>query len=249
MPSLPENMTLFLLNRNYSSWSLRAWIAMRAFNLKFDIVMLMVGTKEIQDLGTPEADALMSRAGPTSKVPALHINDGKFVVFETLAIIEFLAESVDGMWPKDHLDRAYARSLSCEMLTGFSAVRSYSMNLREHRPFQPELFTAQAEKEFSRLASIWEELRVKATKNCGDKEDKGFLFGSFTALDAMYAPVMFRLRSYGLMEKITGEHARAYVNRMLEYEPLKEWEALAAKETEIIPRGEYPHPMSQNREK
>ncbi|KAG0052221.1 Glutathione S-transferase 8 [Gryganskiella cystojenkinii] len=242
MPALPDSMTLFLMNRNYSGWSLRAWLAMRAFNLKFDIENLIAGTKEIGDLGTPEADAMMRRAGPTAKAPSLHVDNGELIVFETLAIIEFLAEHVKGMWPEDRNQRAYARSLACEMSTSFTAVRNYSMNLRDRRGFQPELFTAQVKKDFNRLSDIWEGLRVKAIKNAKDhnKEDEGFLFGSFTALDAMYAPVMFRLRSYGLMDKIVGEHAIAYTHHMLKYGPMKEWDALAALETEVVPRNELP---------
>ena len=86
---------LYMLNRNYSSWSLRAWLAMRALNVEFEPEVLLVGTKEIPDLGLPAADALMRRAGPTSKVPALHVATGSgqtHIVFETLAIIEYLAE-------------------------------------------------------------------------------------------------------------------------------------------------------------
>ncbi|KAG0052220.1 hypothetical protein BGZ83_002829 [Gryganskiella cystojenkinii] len=236
---------LYLLNRNYSSWSLRAWLALEFTGFEYETVMLIVGTKEIPDFGFPAADALMRRAGPTSKVPALHIVTSKGhpqIVFESLAIIEFLAEDYPALWPTDRYERAYARSLASEMATSFSAVRNYGMNLREHRPFQPELFNNKVEKDILRLSSIWEELRVKAIENSKNqsKTDEGFLFGSFTALDAMYAPVMYRFRSYALASKVKGEHAQAYMRHMLEYGPMKEWESLAAKETEIIPSDEMP---------
>lgn len=87
--------TLYILNRNYSSWSLRAWLVMRSFKLNFNVELLLLGTPEIPDMGIPAAAALMSRAGPTSKVPALHVEkpSGEIhIVFETLAILEYLAE-------------------------------------------------------------------------------------------------------------------------------------------------------------
>ncbi|KAI1314514.1 hypothetical protein EDD11_002030 [Mortierella claussenii] len=236
--SLPS---LYLLNKNYSSWSLRVWLAMRAFKIEFETVMLMGGTPEIPDLGVPAADELMRRAGPTSKVPALHVlkgNGEKHIVFETLAIIEYLAEDYPQLWPADRLDRAYARSLATEMATSFNAIRNYSMNLRERREFDPQFYNDNVEKDLRRLSDIWEELRAKAV---GSRGDEGYLFGRFTALDAMYAPVMFRLRSYGLQSKIQGKHAIAYMEHMLNNEYMKEWEDLASKETEIIPRNElYP---------
>ena len=87
--------TLYILNRNYSSWSLRAWLVMRYFKLNFNIELLLLGTPEIPDMGIPAADALMRRAGPTSKVPALHVEKPSgehHIVFESLAILEYLAE-------------------------------------------------------------------------------------------------------------------------------------------------------------
>ncbi|GJJ68474.1 glutathione S-transferase [Entomortierella parvispora] len=236
---------LYMLNRNYSSWSLRAWLAMRALNIELEPVMLIVGTKEIPDLGLPAANELMLRAGPTSKVPALHVEiaPGKtHIIFESLAIMEYLAEDYPSLWPADRYERAYARSLSSEMATGFFAVRNYAMNLREHRRFQPELFNERVAADIKRLSDIWEELRSKAAQNKG-KNDEGFLFGTFTALDAMYAPIMFRFNSYDLASKVEGEHAQAYMRHMLQYGPMKEWAALASQETEIIPRDELPLPL------
>jgi len=93
--SAPSPPTLYILNRVYSSWSLRAWLAMRHLKIDFDTELLLVGTPEVPDLGSPESNELLSRAGPTGKVPALHVPDGsggKHIVFESLAIMEFLAE-------------------------------------------------------------------------------------------------------------------------------------------------------------
>ncbi|KAG0021245.1 hypothetical protein BGZ80_002813 [Entomortierella chlamydospora] len=238
MSSASNIPSLFLLNRNYSSWSLRAWLVMRAFKIEFETVMLIVGTPEIPDLNTPAADELMLTAGPTSKVPALHVkreSGEKHIVFETLAIIEYLAEDCPLLWPTERLDRAYARSLAAEMATSFAPIRSYSMNIRQRHAFDPELYNDKAEKDIRRLSSIWDDLRSKAATK---EADEGYLFGRFTALDAMYAPVMFRLRSYDLIPKVQGKHAAAYVERILSNEYVMEWEELSKQEKEVIPRDE-----------
>ncbi|KAF9113248.1 hypothetical protein BGX27_001949 [Mortierella sp. AM989] len=243
MSSSSKIPTLYLLNRTYSSWSLRAWLAMRAFKIEFETVMLIVGTPEITDLGTPEADKLMLTAGPTGKVPALHVSKEsgeKHIVFESLAIIEYLAEDYPLLWPTDRFDRAYARSLASEMATSFGPIREYAMNLRERRAFDPKLYNEKVEKDIRRLSGIWEDLRSKAATKEGDD---GYLFGRFTALDAMYAPVTFRLRSYGLLSKVQGKLAATYVDRMLDNEYMKEWVELSKHEKEVIPRDELYIPV------
>ncbi|KAG0205098.1 hypothetical protein BGX28_003198 [Mortierella sp. GBA30] len=241
MSSSSNIPTLYCLNKNYSSWSLRAWLALRALKIEFKTLMLIVGTPEIPDLGLLAAQELMRRAGPTSKVPALHVQKPSgetHIVFESLAILEYLAEDYPQLWPSDRFDRAYARSLASEMATGFGAVRNYAMNIRQRHAFDPELYTETAKEQLRRLSSIWEELRSKAAEQ---NDDEGFLFGRFTGLDAMYAPLMFRIRSYDLLSKIEGKHARAYVEHMLSNEHMREWEEQASHEKEVIPRDEvYP---------
>lgn len=112
------------------------------------------------------------------------------------------------------------------------------MNLREKRPFDPAFYNDMVEKDIHRLSSIWEELRSKAVTK---EDDKGYLFGNFTALDAMYAPVMFRVRTYDLIPKVQGKHALAYIYHMLNDKEMQDWEELASGETEYIPRNElYP---------
>ncbi|KAG0375392.1 hypothetical protein BGX24_009166 [Mortierella sp. AD032] len=231
--------TLFILNRNYSSWSLRAWLAMRHLNLNFNLEIFLIGTPEVPDMFTPEAEAMLRRAGPTMKVPALHVqkpSGGEIhIVFETLAILEYLYEDYPEIWPTDRYDRALARSLASEMATGLSGIRKYHMNIRGRYAFDPELYTADSIKQFARISSIWEDLRSKQV----DKEgDKGFLFGRFTGLDAMYAPVVFRLRTYSLIDKIQGKHAVAYVHHFLNSPEVKEWEVLSKDEKWIIPADE-----------
>lgn len=232
--------TLYILNRNYSTWSLRAWLVMRYFKLNFNLELLILGTPEIPDMGIPAADALMSRAGPTSKVPALHVekpSGGHHIVFETLAIVEYLAEDYPEIWPTDRYDRALARSLAAEMATSFFGIRKYNMNIRGRYAFDPELYTADTIKQLARISSIWEDLR---SKQVGKEGDKGYLFGRFTAIDAMYTPVAFRLKTYSLRDKIQGQHAQAYIQRLLDTEEVKEWVELSKKEKEVIPADEMP---------
>ncbi|KAG0314372.1 Glutathione S-transferase 8 [Linnemannia gamsii] len=232
--------TLYILNRNYSSWSLRAWLVMRSFKLNFNIELLLLGTPEIPDMGIPAAAALMRRAGPTSKVPALHVEkpSGEIhIVFETLAILEYLAEDYPEIWPSDRYDRAFARSLAAEMATGFYGIRKYAMNIRGRYAFDPELYTEDTITQLARVSSIWEDLR---SKQVGKEGDKGFLFGRFTAIDAMYTPLAFRLLTYSLRDKIQGKHAQAYVNHLLSTEEVKEWVDLSKKEKEVIPADEMP---------
>ncbi|KAG0345414.1 hypothetical protein BG004_003726 [Podila humilis] len=229
--------TLYVINQNYSSWSLRAWLALRHLDAKFDTVVLKLGTEEYPDFA--QSSALLARAGPTLKVPALHVtkpSGENHIVFESLAIMEYLAEEYPQLWPTDKYDRAYARSLASEMATGFGPLRNYAMNLRANYPFNPDFYNQGVEKNINRLSAIWEELRSKAAED--KATDKGYLFGSFTALDAMYAPVMFRLNSYSLLDKVTGAHAMAYIQHMLASPEMQEWVAAAKLEKEIIPSDE-----------
>ncbi|KAF9390706.1 hypothetical protein CPB97_008555 [Podila verticillata] len=236
---------LYILNRNYSSWSLRAWIALRTLNVKFDTVELIISSdNETKDLFTPEANALMARAGPTGKVPALHVtkpNGENHIIFESLAIMEYLAEEYPSLWPTDKYERAYARSLASEMATGFGPLRSYAMNIRADYPFDAALYTPAVDKNLIRISAIWEELRSKAAQN--KETDKGYLFGRFTALDAMYAPLHHRLNGYSLLDKIQGKHAQAYTQHMLNSPEMQEWTKASKLEPWIIPSDElYPIP-------
>ncbi|KAF8953167.1 hypothetical protein BGZ52_001296 [Haplosporangium bisporale] len=234
---------LYILNRNYSSWSLRAWIALRTLSIKFDTVELIISSdNETKDLFTPEANALMARAGPTGKVPALHVtkpNGENHIIFESLAIMEYLAEEYPSLWPTDKYERAYARSLASEMATGFGPLRNYAMNIRADYPFDAALYTPAVEKNLIRISAIWEELRSKAAQN--KETDKGYLFGRFTALDAMYAPLHHRLNGYSLQDKIQGKHAQAYTQHMLNSPEMQEWTKASKLEPWIIPSDELYH--------
>ncbi|KAF9326607.1 hypothetical protein BG006_010001 [Podila minutissima] len=230
--------TLYILNRNYSSWSLRAWFAIRTLSIPVNVIPLIVGNKEIPDIRTKESDIFLAQAGGSGKVPSLHVrkpNGETHVVFESLAILEFLAEDHPSLWPADKFERAYARSLASEMATGFGHLRNFCFIVKADYPFKvaEHLYTPAAEKDLLRITGVWEELRSKAVQN--KETDKGFLFGHLTALDSMYSPIIFRIRSYKLQDKIPFPLAKAYIEHMFNTPALQEWTKAALAETEILP--------------
>ena len=171
-------------------------------------------------LRTPETAANLAKISPNEMVPVLH-HDGK-VIWDSLAILEYLNELFPEkqLWPSDRDARAFARSVSNEMHSGFREVRyGWPMNLRRPRSHKP--LDTEGEKQRRRIEAIWGE--------CREKFGKGgpFLFGEFTAADAMYAPVVTRFDTYG------GELApvtRAYVDAVLAMPAMREWYAAAAAE-------------------
>ena len=204
---------LFIGNKCFSSWSLRPWVALKHLGIAFDETLVR--------LRTPETAANLAKISPTGQVPVL-IHDGR-IVWETLAILEYLADVFPeaGLWPADIGARALARSVATEMHSGFREVRyGWPMNLRRPRAYKP--LDAEGEKQRARIEGIWRE--------CREKHGQGgpFLFGNFTAADAMYAPVVTRFDTYG------GDLApdtRAYVDAVLATSAMQEWYAGAAAET------------------
>ncbi len=205
--------TLYIANKNYSSWSLRPWILLRQLEIAFH------EEKHVFQADLAAQRRAFSTFSPTSKVPVLA--DGDIVVWDSLAIAEYLADSLPDIWPKDAAARAWARSASCEMHSGFVQLREYcGMNcaLRARlRSIPPEL-----------AADVQ---RINTLFNEGLARFGGpFLAGSrFTAVDAMYAPVIFRIQTYDL--DITGD-ARDYVSRMLALPGMRQWYAQALAEPE-----------------
>ena len=179
-------LTLVIGNKNYSSWSMRPWLALRANDIAFDEIFIPLYTgdadkKRILDF---------TRSG---KVPALI--DGDITVWDSLAIIEYLAERFPEkhLWPLDRADRAHARSISAEMHSGFAAIRNEcGMNL--HRPVGAIELSADARANIARIQQIWIECRERF------KASGPFLFGAFGAADAMFAPVVHRFRTYAIEE-------------------------------------------------
>ncbi|KAF9969598.1 hypothetical protein BGZ73_007989 [Actinomortierella ambigua] len=245
------------MNKNYSSWSLRPWIALKAIGVDFEERMVYGGTTHVPDQKTLREVDLLAPVSPSRKVPSLHIanksssdnsHHGTTVIFESMAILEFLAEHNPSLWPSDPLDRAYARSLALEMTAGMEAIKAYSMTIRNKFRFDPALFTADAERSWRRLETVWSDCReqylAKKKKEGTDLDDDGFLFGHFTNLDAVYAPVMFRIETYQLRSKLTKPLAIEYVDRMLKYGPMREWKAAALEEPFILDWDEI-YPLDQ----
>ena len=204
---------LYIGNKNYSTWSLRGWLATRLSGAPFREV-------PIQLRGTYNAD---NRAfSPTALVPALH--DGAIHVWDSLAISEYLAERHPGMWPSDAATRAWARSIAAEMHSGFAALRNdMTMCIRERldvRPWSDPLVA-----NIARVEEIWTESRRRFGGG------GHFLCGAFSLADVFYAPVAYRFQSYGVQpDGVAG----TYLQALLEHPFLREWEAAARAETIVI---------------
>jgi glutathione S-transferase len=185
---------LYVGNRNYSSWSIRGSLLVRQSGLPCDEVVI--------PLDTDEFHARIGALSPSRCVPVLHA-DGA-VVWDSLAIAEFLHEQRPnaGLWPRDARARAFARSVSSEMHAGFQALRSQMpMDLRARRSV-PQ--TAELADDIARIDAIWTACR-EAHGRAGQ-----FLFGAWSAADAMYAPVVSRFRTYGVeLSAVAAEYAAA----------------------------------------
>lgn len=205
---------LYIGNKMYSSWSLRGWLAARLCGAPFEEVPV-----QLTGSGGNPANLAFS---PSGLVPTLH--DGATVVWDTLAIAEYLAERHTGMWPDDRATRAWARSISAEMHSGFPALRNdMTMCVRERVDVRP--WSAALVANIARVCGLWNESRRRFASG-GD-----FLCGRFSIADAFYAPVAFRFRTYG----VTPEGAAAgYLRDLLAHPWLKEWERDALAETVVV---------------
>jgi glutathione S-transferase len=187
-------LTLVIANKAYSSWSFRPWILMRHFGIPFSETIIPMAREETR--------ADMLRHAPTGKCPSLQ--DGSVTVWDSLAIIEYLAESFPDLaiWPRERAARAQARSLAAEMHSGFAAMRSHlPMNMRR-KPAALDL----ARDVVADIARI-EAAFADARRAFGASSD--FLFGDFSAADAMFAPVVSRFHSYAVAVSPT---TRAYMD-------------------------------------
>jgi glutathione S-transferase len=216
-------MTLKLAigNKNYSSWSMRPWLALRANDIAFEEIFIPLCT------GAADKQRILdvSRAG---KVPALV--DGDITVWDSLAIIEYLAERFPQakLWPEDRADRAHARSISAEMHSGFTALRNECpMNL--HRPVKAIALSDDAKANIARVQQIWSDCRARYGKS------GPFLFGAFSGADAMFAPVVYRFHTYAI--EVTPVVAD-YMKTMLEHPAIQEWTRAGLAETLVIERAE-----------
>lgn len=213
-----SDLILYVGNKNYSSWSFRPWIAMAAAGVPF--------TDKVIPFDFPAGNPEFIKISPTGKVPVLH--HGAVRVWESLAIIEYVAELFPdaGIWPKDSAARAEARAISMEMLSGFRALRNACpMNIRRE-PGEIDLPDGVMD-DVARIETIW--------KTALARSGGPFLFGAFSAADAMYAPVVNRLEAYCLTRD---ETVLAYMARMKAHPSWQTWQTAALAEPWVVPEDE-----------
>jgi glutathione S-transferase len=212
-------MSTFILivgNRNYSSWSLRGWLAASLSGIDF--------RTELVRLSEPGSHAALLGHSPAGRVPVL--KHGDRVVWDSLAIIEYLAERCPDahLWPTDADARAMARSISAEMHAGFAALRTHMpMNLRKALPGKGR--GPGVADDIERIGAIWRETRGRFGAN------GPFLFGRYCAADAMYTPVASRFRTYGVALDAT---CQAYADAVLAWPAFMAWQSAALEEPWII---------------
>jgi len=212
--------TIYLGNKNYSSWSLRGWLMLKQTGVTFDEVVIPL----YESQSRPE----ILRHTPSGKLPTLV--HGKVTVWESLAIGEYLAELFPdaGLWPKDTAARAHARAISNEMHAGFLPLRRhFPMNMRSvfDRAIIPEI-----QGDIDRITALWRDCRRRFAAG-GD-----FLFGGFSIADAMYAPVVSRFRTFKL--RLEGE-IEAYAAAVTAWPAYQEWLAAARNEPMVIDQWEF----------
>lgn len=216
--------TLVIGNKLYSSWSMRPWLVMKAFGLPFEETLI--------PLYNPDSKARLLEHSPSGKVPLLI--DGDIKVWESLAIIEYLAEKHPAahIWPRDAKARAHARAICSEMHAGFTALRNACpMNLGKR--LAPRDRGDAVASDVARLADIFREARARFGG------DGSFLYGAFSAADAMYAPIATRLDTYSISIDAT---SRAYVDAVIGHPTFREWRAAALSEPWVIADSEGDEP-------
>jgi glutathione S-transferase len=217
-------MKLIIGNKNYSSWSFRPWIGMKAAGIAFD--------EEVISLYVEGGREQILKHSPAGKVPILI--DGETHVWESLAILEYLADKFPaaGLWPSDTAALAHARAISTEMHAGFVPLRS-ECGMSFWRPPAKRALSADAQDNVARVQAIWTDARAKY--GAGGP----FLFGKFTAADAMYAPVVQRFVAYDIE---VSAPVKAYMQAMIALPSWQEWRRAALRETWVIPKFEYDWP-------
>jgi glutathione S-transferase len=211
-------------NKNYSSWSMRPWFAMKVAGIPFEETVI--------SLDAPDFKERLKISG-TGKVPVLV--DGAVQVWESLAILEYLAETIPAarLWPADPAARAHARAIANEMHAGFVPLRRQCpMNM--WRPVKKMELNAEAAANAARIDAMWSDCRARF--GAGGP----FLFGTFTASDAMYAPVVSRFHTYAVE---VGAASRAYMAAVMALPAWAEWRAAALKEEWVLAQDEPDWPI------
>lgn len=219
------SLKLTIGNKNYSSWSMRPWIAMKVAGIAF--------AETVVSLNDPDFKSTLLQLSPAGKVPVLvdnHPRLGSVRVWESLAILEYLAETFPAadLWPADPKARAHARAISNEMHSGFIPLRRhYPMNM--WRPVLQREPTPEVAANIKRIDEMWSCCRASFGQT------GPFLFGAFTAADAMYAPVVSRFFTYAVHVSAS---ARGYMDAMMALPAWSEWRAAALKEPWVLPEDE-----------
>ena len=217
-------LTLYIGNKNYSSWSMRPWVLMKQAGLPFEERKVRFDAFS----GGSQFKKEVLQVNPAGRVPVL-VDDG-FAVWDSLAIVEYLAEKFPdrALWPRDAQARARARSVCAEMHSGFGALRTHcGMNIEASLPeVGRKVWAEQADvrSDVERIVQMWAGLLAQS---------KGpMLFGEFSIADAFYAPVCMRIRTYGLP---VPQEAGAYVERVCALPAVKAWIADALAEHDFVP--------------
>lgn len=209
-----SNPVLIIANKNYSSWSLRAWLALTHAGVVFDEVRIA--------LGMPDTREKLLGYSAAGKVPVLI--DGKAKVWESIAICEYAAERwpEKRFWPADRAARGHARSVAAEMHAGFAALRTaMPMNCRGRYPGKGRSDAVDAD--IARIEALW--------ADCLKRSGGPFLFGAFSIADAMFAPVVSRFLTYDV--RLAGALAQ-YAQAVLDLPAMREWYAAGAAEPEFV---------------
>lgn len=218
-------LKLFIGNKAYSSWSLRGWLAVRQSGLPYEEIVVPLYDQDWDK--RREGDEFAPSSG---KVPILWDDD--IVVWDSLAIIEYLAEKAgrEKFWPEDDAARAMARSMAAEMHSSFAALRrEHSMNVRQRYPQQP--LSDSVKQDVLRIAQLWAQARAVY----GGSEP--FLFGAFGAADIMFAPVVTRFVTYSIPMP---RFAIPYMEAVLQHPFMQDWLAAAQEEPWVIEKFELP---------
>jgi glutathione S-transferase len=217
-------LSLIIGNKNYSSWSMRPWIAMKATGIPF--------TEEVISLHAPDFKERVSKVSGTGKVPVL--SDGDIHVWESLAILDYLAERFPdaGLWPVDPKARAYARAIAAEMHAGFVPLRRH-LPMNMWRPPMPRELPDDVRVNVRRIEHVWTDCRTRFAQG------GPFLFGRFGAADAMFAPVVSRFQTYVVQ---VGAVAQEYMKAVMDLPAWGEWRAAAVKEPWVLSEDEVDWP-------
>jgi len=200
-------MKLIIGNKNLSSWSLRPWLVLKQAGIAFEEVLIA--------LRQPDSRQRILAHSPSGKVPCLI--DGDIVIWDSLAIAEYIAERHSELWPADNKARAVARAVSAEMHSGFTNLRTHmTMDVVKRAPNEGR--TPEVEQDIARIVAIWNDCQARFG-GAGE-----FLFGRFSIADAMYAPVCLRFQTYGVEP---AGPAGVYLQTMLALPAMREWQAAA----------------------